>query len=72
MSVTTSATVHLIQTIQNESEIRKEIDAILQKSKTLSKPTFKGVLLAIVDHADKKYKRQEELLEVLRSINRKE
>lgn len=68
----TEATQQILNTIESEESIRKEIDSILLRSRTVSKPNFMAILSAVVDHADKKYKRQEELLEVLRSINKKE
>ncbi len=63
-----STTLDIVKT---DIEIRKEIDEMLIKSRTLSTPDFMTVLREIVRFAEERYNRQESLLNVLKTLNKK-
>jgi hypothetical protein len=67
-----SAAQKILDSMKDEKNIRLEIRELIARVESISKPSLLAVLNGIVEYAENKYKRQEELLNVLRSINKKE
>lgn len=66
-----TAAQEIASKIAEDKSMRQEIDELLIKSRSMSKPAFITVLGSIVQYAEKRLQHQENLLKVMKEINAK-
>ena len=68
---TATAAQEIVSKIAEDKNTRQEIEDLLMRSRSMSKPSFMAILGSIVQYAEKRLQHQENLLKAMKEINAK-
>lgn len=64
-----TAAQEIVSKMAEDKNARQEIDELLTRSRSMSKPSFMVILGSIVQYAEKRLHHQENLLKAMKEIN---
>jgi hypothetical protein len=64
-----TAAQEIVSKMAEDKTARQEIDELLTRSRSISKPSFMVILGSIVQYAEKRLQHQEYLLKTMKQIN---